>query len=370
MQEVLPERLGRRDAEPGRQRRGSPPARAARPRSRSDGSAGHHPRQRGGPVPPASEVLAADRPGCSSSGLVEVVGHPGLLGDRLAGRGPGAAVGLPGLRVELVEPVVGPGRVVPRWGSAPTRTAPARTSSARRWSGSRAHPAGCVDRRRRRVAARGPTTTTSSTGFFTTTRLTTLELVSLPSTYVMTVVTCCSPVTPLVCTVREPGSAFGSVFSIVLYSMTTSVVEVFVVIRVSVIVIPARTGELDSGVSLSLAPRSMPAWSSASPTVAAVVVIVRLVPPGDDRDALRHPQAQLVAVQRQPGRPVRRHPQVGLPVADLVQRVLHGGRGGPHLAGLAVHGQRQRAGRGAARSRRRRRSGCPGPGPPCRAGRR
>ena len=106
----------------------------------------------------------------------------------------------------------------------------------------------------------------------------TFELVSLPSTYVMTVVTCCSPVTPLVCTVREAGSAFGSVFSIVLYSMTASVVLVFVVVRASVIVMPARTGEVDSGERLSLAPMSMPAWSSASPTVAAVVVIVRLPP--------------------------------------------------------------------------------------------
>ena len=56
-------------------------------------------------------------------------------------------------------------------------------------------------------------------------------------------------------------------------------VEVFVVSRVSVIVIPARTGELDSGDSLSPAPRSMPAWSSAAPTVGAVVLIVRFVPP-------------------------------------------------------------------------------------------
>src|SRR5689334_25197051 len=62
--------------------------------------------------PPPSEVLAADRPGCSGSGLVEVVGDPGLLGDRVAGRGPGAAVCLPGLRRGRVEPVAGPGRGV------------------------------------------------------------------------------------------------------------------------------------------------------------------------------------------------------------------------------------------------------------------
>ena len=144
--------------------------------------------------------------------------------------------------------------------------------------GKSAHPAGCATGGADDSGS-GPTTTTSSTGFLVTTRLVTFVLVSLPLTYVITVVTCCSPVTPLVCTVREPGSAFGSVFSMVLYSTTASVVVVFVVSRVSVIGHPGphRRGRTAGRACRRRRP-STPAWSSASPTVAAVVVIVRLAP--------------------------------------------------------------------------------------------